>query len=72
MNSFPLRSSAVIKGGINDSLKAPLTKRPSEVGYWMRCHEVVGVWDKKTYRLLNVNHKFLNFWGKTIWGKSET
>ena len=26
---------------------------------------------KKSYRVLKVSHKFLNFWGKTIWGNYD-
>ena len=33
-SSSPLKSSAIMKGAITNSLKPPLTKRLSEVGYW--------------------------------------
>ena len=62
--SFPLRSSAIIKVKITNSLKPPLTKRPCEVGYW-ELNEMLGsggcLRQKKPYRLLKVNHKFMNF-----------
>ena len=32
-SSSPLRSSVIMKGKITNSLRPPLTKRPSEVGY---------------------------------------
>ena len=51
-----------MKGKITYSLKPPLTKRPSEVGYW-KLNEMPG-----SSECLRQKHKFLNFWGKTIWG----
>ena len=59
-----------MEGKIINSLKPPLTKRASEEGY-CKLNEIPGsggcLRQKKTYRLLKVSHKFLNFWGKTIW-----
>ena len=51
-----------MKGKITDSLKPPLTKRPSSVGY-QKLNEMSG-----SSKYLRQRHKFLNFWGKTIWG----
>ena len=51
-----------MKGKITYSLKPPLTKRPSEVGYW-KLNEMPG-----SSACLRQKHQFLNFWGKTIWG----
>ena len=51
-----------MKGKITDSLKPPLTKRPSVVGYW-KLKEMLG-----SSECLRQKHQFLNFWGKTIWG----
>ena len=33
-SSSPLRSSGIMKGKVTSSLKPPLTKNSSEVGYW--------------------------------------
>ena len=52
-----------MEGKITDSLKPPLTKRPSKVGYW-KLNEMTGSSD-----CLIQKHQFVNFWGKTIWGK---
>ena len=52
----------MMKGKITDSLKPPLTKKPSEVGYW-KLNEMPG-----KSECLGQKHQFLNFWGKTIWG----
>ena len=51
-----------MKDKITDSFKSPLTKRPSEVGYW-KLNEMPG-----SNECLRQKHQFLNFWGKTIWG----
>ena len=48
-----------MKGKITDSLKPPLTKRPSERGYW-KLNEMLG-----SGECLRQKHQFLNFWGKT-------
>ena len=67
-SSSRLSSSAIMKGKIINSLNPPLMKRPSEVGYWelIEMPESRVGWgrclrQKKTYRLLKVSHKFLNF-----------
>ena len=63
-SSSPLRSSTIMEGKIINSLKPPLTKRASEEGY-CKLNEIPGsggcLRQKKTYRLLKVSHKFLNF-----------
>ena len=59
-----------MKGKRTNSLKPPLTKSPSEIGYW-ELNEVPrsgGCLRQKPYMLPKVSYKFLNFWGKTIWG----
>ena len=56
-SSSPLRSSAIMKDKITNSLKPSLTNRLSEVGYW-ELNEMPG---NASYRLLQVSHKFLNF-----------
>ena len=33
-SSSPLRSSAIMRGKLTNSLKPPLTKRTSDIGYW--------------------------------------
>ena len=50
-----------MKGKITYSLKPPLMKRPSEVGYW-KLNEML-----ESSECLR-RSQFLNFWGKTIWG----
>ena len=50
-----------MKGKITYSLKPPLMKRPSGVGYW-KLNEMPG-----SSECLREKHQFLNFWGKTIW-----
>ena len=60
-----------MKGKIANSLKSPLTKRSSEIGYWelnemggsSGCHR-----QKKLIGYLRWGKKILNFWCKTIWG----
>ena len=54
-----------MKGKLTNSLKPPLTKRPSEVGYW-ELNEMTGSGGtlrqkKLKVRLLKVSHKFWNF-----------
>ena len=51
-----------MKGKISYSLKPPLTKRPSEVGYW-KLNQIPG-----SGECLRQKHQFLIFWSKTIWG----
>ena len=51
-----------MKGEITFSLKPPLTKRLSVVGYW-KVNEMPG-----SNKGLRQKYKLLNFWGKTIWG----
>ena len=51
-----------MKGEITFSLKPPLTKRLSVVGYW-KVNEMPG-----SNKCLRQKYKLLNFWGKTIWG----
>ena len=51
-----------MKGEITFSLKPPLTKRPSVVGYW-KVNEMPG-----SNKCLRQKYKLLNFWGKKIWG----
>ena len=43
-------------------MKPPLTKRPSEVGYW----ELNKM--PRSSECLRQKHQVLNFWTKTIWG----
>ena len=52
----------IAKCKITGSLKPPLTKRPSEVGY-CQLSEMPG-----SSECLRQKHQFLNFWSKTIWG----
>ena len=50
------------KDQITDSLKPPLPKMSSEVGYW-KLNEMPGISE-----CLKEKDQFLNFWGKTICG----
>ena len=50
-----------MKDEITDSLKPPLMKRSSDIGYW-KLNEMPA-----SNECLRRKHKFLNFWGKTIW-----
>ena len=50
-----------MKGKTTDSLKPPLTKSPSEVGYW-KLNEIPG-----SGECLRQKHLFFNFWSQTIW-----
>ena len=54
-----------MKDKITDSLKPALLKRPSDVGYW-KLNEMPG-----STEYLRQKHKFLNFWGKTIWRNND-
>ena len=49
-----------MKGKITDSLKPPLTKTPSEVGYW-KLNEM-----PESGECLKEKHQYLNFWRKEI------
>ena len=51
-----------MKNEITNSLKPPLTKRLSEVGYW-KLNEIPG-----SGECLRQKNQLLDFWGKTIWG----
>ena len=54
-----------MKDKITDSLQPPLMKRSSNVGYW-KLNEM-----PRSSECLRQKHKFLNFWGKTIWGNYD-
>ena len=60
----PLRLSSIMKGKVTNSLKPPLTKsssvRPLGTEWDARKRRLFET-KKTTYRLLKVNHKFLNF-----------
>ena len=51
-----------MKNEITNSLKPPLTKRLSEVGYW-KLNEIPG-----SGECLRQKNQLVDFWGKTIWG----
>ena len=59
-SSFPLRSPAITKGKITNTLKPLLTKDlPGQAtGKFKICQDMVGVSDKKTHSLLKVSHEF--------------
>ena len=48
-------------------MEPPSTERPSQVDYW-QLNEMPKNGCQKNYMIHNVSHRFLHFWGKTIWG----
>ena len=55
----------IIKNKITESLKPPLMKRLSDIGYW-KLNEMPG-----SSECLRQKHGFFNFWGKTTWGNYD-